>query len=223
MQVSAVIFDMDGLLVDTEPIYQRAWRQAASELGYALDDDLYSRFVGRPTPDCEAIMLVRFGEEFPLQRFRERWPSLWRTDVDQNGVPAKPGAEEILALVERRRLPMALATSSEPEYVEATLRSAALANRFTTVVTCDDVSRGKPEPDIYLEAARRLGVPPSDCVALEDSEAGIIAIERAGMTGLLVPHWPASPRARRAALRVAETLHEAKGVLEALLRGDRGE
>ena len=72
MRVSAVIFDMDGLMVDTEPVYQVAWKQAAIELGYDLDDTLYSTFVGRPTPACEAIIIERFGPAFPLQRFRER-------------------------------------------------------------------------------------------------------------------------------------------------------
>ena len=112
---------------------------------------------------------------------------------------------------------MAVATSSEPEYVEVTLRHAGLEGRFAAMVTGDEVGRGKPEPDIYLEAARRLGVPASACVALEDSEAGIVAVQAAGMTGLLVPHWPASPRAVQAAFRVVETLHEARAVLELVL------
>jgi HAD superfamily hydrolase (TIGR01509 family) len=217
MRVSAVIFDMDGLMVDTEPVYQIAWKQAAAELGYDLDDTLYSTFVGRPTPACEAIIIERFGAAFPLERFRERWPALWRSEVDTKGIETKPGLEEILALVESHRLPMAVATSSEADYVEVTLRQAGLANRFDAMVTGDEIVRGKPEPDIYLEAARKLGVPPSDCVALEDSEAGILAIQRAGMTGILVPHWPASQRAVQAAFQVVETLHEARAVLTSLI------
>jgi beta-phosphoglucomutase len=217
MRVSAVIFDMDGLMVDTEPLYQRAWQQSATEFGYDLDDTLYSTFVGRPTPACEAIIVKRFGAAFPLERFRERWPALWRTQVEHNGIQTKAGLQEILSLVEGHRLPMAVATSSEAEYVDVTLRRAGLENRFTVMVTGDEVARGKPEPDIYLEAARKLGVPPSDCVALEDSEAGIVAIQRAGMTGLLVPHWPASPRAAQSAFRVVETLYEARDVLASLI------
>ena len=217
MAVAAVIFDMDGLMVDTEPVYQVAWQQAATELGYDLDDKLYTKFVGRPTPACEAIIIEQFGTAFPLGRFRDRWPALWRSEVDRHGIQTKPGLEEILALVESHGLPMALATSSETEYVEVTLRNAGLADRFTVMVTGDEVLRGKPEPDIYLEAARKLGVAPSDCVALEDSEAGILAIQRAGMTGILVPHWPASPRAVEAAFRVVDTLHEAREVLASLI------
>ena len=217
MRVSAVIFDMDGLMVDTEPVYQVAWKQAATELGYDLDDTLYSTFVGRPTPACEAIIIERFGHGFPLERFREQWPALWRSEVERHGIETKPGLEEILALVESHGLPMAVATSSEAEYVEVTLRQAGLANRFDAMVTGDEIDRGKPEPDIYLETARKLGVLPSDCVALEDSEAGILAIQRAGMIGILVPHWPASQRAVQAAFKVVETLHEARTVLASLI------
>ena len=217
-RVGAVIFDMDGLMVDTEPVYQAAWRQAATELGYDLDDELYAKFVGRPTTACEAIIIEQFGATFPLERFRERWPALWRSDVERNGIRAKPGLEEILTLVDSRRLPKAVATSSEAEYVEVTLRRAGLAGRFDAMVTGGEVARGKPEPDIYLAAARKLGLPPSDCVALEDSEAGILAIQRAGMIGILVPHWPASPRAVQTAFRVVETLHEAREVLVSLMR-----
>lgn len=217
MRVSAVIFDMDGLMVDTEPVYQVAWKQAATELGYDLDDTLYSTFVGRPTPACEAIIIERFGHGFPLERFREQWPVLWRSEVERHGIETKPGLEEILALVESHGLPMAVATSSEAKYVEVTLRQAGLANRFDAMVTGDEIDRGKPEPDIYLETARKLGVPPSDCVALEDSEAGILAIQRAGMTGILVPHWPASQRAVQAAFDVVETLHEARTILASLI------
>ena len=219
MRVAAVIFDMDGLMVDTEPVYQIAWQQAAAELGYDLDDELYAKFVGRPTPACEAIIIERFGIAFPLERFRERWPDLWRSEVDRNGVQTKPGIGEILSFVESQRLPMALATSSEAEYVEVTLRRAGLTDLFAAMVTGDEVSRGKPEPDIYLEAARKLGVQPSACVALEDSEAGILAIQRAGMTGILVPHWPASPRAVQAAFRVVDTLYGAQEVLASLIAG----
>jgi HAD superfamily hydrolase (TIGR01509 family) len=217
MQVAAVIFDMDGLMVDTEPVYQAAWQQAAAELGYDLDDELYATLVGRPTLACEAIILERFGAGFPLKRFRERWPELWRSEVDRNGVQTKPGLEEILTFVESHRLPVAIATSSETEYVQVTLRRAGLTNRFAAMVTGDEISRGKPEPDIYLEAARKLGVPASRCVALEDSEAGIRAVQAAGMTGLLVPHWPASSAAVQAAYRVVDTLHEARVVLASLL------
>lgn len=211
---------MDGLMVDTEPLYQSAWQQTAAEAGFELDDDLYARFVGRPTRACEAILKDEFGPSFPLARFRERWPELWRHQVQHVGIQLKPGLIELLDFVDSERLPAAVATSSEKEYADITLRNAGVLNRFKVVITGDRVDRGKPEPDIYLEAARQLRIPPSECVALEDSEAGIQAVERAGMIGLLVPHWPASDDAARAAFAVVGTLSEAQHVLASLIRGD---
>ncbi len=223
MKVAAVIFDMDGLMVDTEPVYQAAWQQTASELGYRLDDELYAKFIGRPNEACEAVLMEEYGASFPLDRFRARWPMLWQSQIDRTGVQTKPGLLDLLTFVEERRLPAAVATSSDAVYTNLTLRRAGLAGRFTTIVTGDEIARGKPEPDIYLEAARRLGVRPAECVALEDSEAGIRAVERAGMIGLLVPHWPASTEAVQAAFRVVGTLHEAREVLALLIGRDEAD
>jgi HAD superfamily hydrolase (TIGR01509 family) len=209
---------MDGLMVDSEPVYQAAWQQAAGELGYTIDDELYARFVGRPTQACEAILVEEYGASFPLEAFRARWPVLWQRQVERVGIKLKPGLAEMLDYLEAQRLPVAVATSSDADYADRTLRSAGLLHRLGVVVSGDQVSRGKPEPDIYFEAARRLAVRPSECVVLEDSDAGIRAAAHAGMIGILVPHWPASAEARRAAFRVVSTLHEGRVVLAALLR-----
>src|SRR6185369_553384 len=186
MKVSAVVFDMDGLMVDTEPLYHSAWKQAASEAGYEITDALYATFVGRPTPVCEALLHDALGPSFPLGQFQKRWPELWKLQIQNDGIPVKPGLIELLDFVESERLPMAVATSSEEEYTILTLSTAGLLDRFTVMITGDRVERGKPEPDIYLEAARRLKVSPSECVAFEDSEAGIRAVQKAGMKGILV-------------------------------------
>jgi HAD superfamily hydrolase (TIGR01509 family) len=210
---------MDGLMVDTEPFYQVTWQQAASQLGYELTDELYARFVGRTNEVCEQILLQHFGSGFPLAAFRDSWPGSWRNHVEQSGVPLKPGLLEFLALVDSHQLPAAVATSSDADYAAFTLQQAGLTTRFKAIVSGDQVARSKPAPDIYLEAARRLGVDAAECVALEDSEAGILAIAEAGMVGILVPHWPASPTAIQAAFRVVDTLHEARTTLESVLQG----
>ena len=220
MHVAAVIFDMDGLMVDTEPVYKAAWQQAAADLGYDLDDEWYATLVGRPTEACERILMERWGTGFPLGDFRRRWPVLWRDGIACTGVQKKPGLLELLEFVKGARLPMAVATSSEAEYASFTLSQAAVRDWFDAIVSGDQIAHGKPAPDIYLEAARRLAVDPATCVALEDSEAGIQAVARAGMTGILVPHWPVSADAVRAAFRVVDTLHDARQVLASLIAGD---
>src|SRR6478609_8531632 len=103
-RIAAVVFDMDGLMVDTEPVYQAAWQQAAREVGHSIDDEFYEQFVGRPTEACEAILLREFGSGFPLAAFRARWPVLWRQAVERGGIAVKPGLVEMLDFVEQQRL-----------------------------------------------------------------------------------------------------------------------
>jgi HAD superfamily hydrolase (TIGR01509 family) len=214
--VEAVVLDMDGLMLDTEPIYKAAWQRASSELGYELDDRSYARLVGRPTGDCEQELLKQFGEAFPLDGFRSRWPALWRVDVEERGIERRAGLTEFLDFVDERGLPVAVATSSDAEYTAFSLRQAGLDGRSWVVVTGDQVARGKPAPDVYAEAARRLDVEPSRCVALEDSEAGILAASRAGLVSVLIPEQPPSDAAARAAFQVLWSLHEARLLLEQL-------
>ena len=157
MTIKAVVFDMDGLLLDTETFYKMAWQQAASDLGFELNDDAYATLVGRPNDACEGELRRRFGAEFPMPSFRARWSDLWREAVETRGIPAKPGLEALLAFVEARGISRAIATSSDAHYTELSLRKAGLAGRFEVIVTGDQIARGKPAPDIYLEAARRVG------------------------------------------------------------------
>jgi beta-phosphoglucomutase-like phosphatase (HAD superfamily) len=210
-RVQAVVLDMDGLMIDTESIYKRAWQNAAAEFGYILDDDFYRTLIGQPNPACEAAVLDRFGLKFPLAEFRVRWPELWRADVENSGIPTKTGLAELLSFLDERQVPTAVATSSDREYATFSLRMAGLEGRFSEIVTGDQVVNGKPAPDIYLESARRLGISPQRCVAIEDSEAGVLAANAAGMITLMVPDLIVpSAKARSAAFSVLTSLSEAR-------------
>ena len=218
--IRALVFDMDGLMLDTEPLYKAAWQRACLELGYDFDDESYAKVIGRPTDDGVAELARRFGAGFPIERFRSRWPELWQAEADADGIATKPGLLELLTLIEQRGLRVAVATSSEMEYTEFSLRKAGLDGRFPIIVTGDQVQRGKPAPDIYLEAARRLGTNPAECVALEDSEAGILAASRAGMIAVMIPDLTSpSDAARHAAFRVVPSLVEARELIAALIAG----
>jgi HAD superfamily hydrolase (TIGR01509 family) len=214
----AVVFDMDGLMLDTEPIYKIAWQAASAELGYVIDDALYATFVGRRTEDCERDLVERFGSGFPLDPFRARWPQLWRAEVAAHGIQKKPGLLDLLTLLETNNVAMAVATSTEADDAAFTLRSTGLDTWFQVIVTGDQVAHGKPAPDIYLEAARRLQAEPARCLAFEDSEAGILAASRAGMVPLLIPDGaPASPTAAKAAFRILQSLTEAQSLVRTLI------
>ncbi len=223
-KVLAVIFDMDGLVLDTEPIYKRAWQSAAGECGFMLDDDFYLTLIGQPNSAGEAALLNRFGCDFPLADFRARWSRLWRAHVETWGIPTKTGLTELLSFLGEHQVPVAVATSSDQEYASFSLRAAGLDSRFVQVVTGEQVANGKPAPDIYLEAARRLGVAPAGCVAIEDSDAGVLAASAAGMITLMVPDLkPPSPEARAAAFRVVASLLEARSQIASLMRTGRAD
>jgi HAD superfamily hydrolase (TIGR01509 family) len=216
--ITAIVFDMDGLMLDTEPIYKRAWQRAASELGFELDDEFYATLIGRPTPDGEADVARKFGGAFPLDRFRARWPVLWKAEAERSGIAIKEGLIELLTFAEERGLGVAVATSSDAAYTDFTLGKTGLAGRFAVKVTGDQIRNGKPAPDIYLEAARRLGCEPAQCVALEDSDAGIAAASAAGMIALMIPDLETpSDTARRTAFRVLPSLIDARDVIAALM------
>jgi HAD superfamily hydrolase (TIGR01509 family) len=214
----AVVLDMDGLMIDTEAVYKRATQQAAAELDHPMSEEFYMTLVGLTNVATEAAVIEHFGDAFPMDAFRERWNSLWKEELATDGVETKPGLDELLEFLESRHVPKAVATSSDRYYTQASLRAARLDRRFDHVVTVDQVTHGKPAPDLYLEAARRLGVSPARCVALEDSDVGVLSATAAGLTTIMVPDLrPPSAEARRAALHVVPTLHEARGLLAALL------
>jgi HAD superfamily hydrolase (TIGR01509 family) len=216
--LDAVIFDMDGLMLDTEPLYKAAWQQATAELGFVLDDECYANLIGLREEESEDELLKRFGEQFPLENFRRRWPAAFHARIEAGGIPVKPGLAELLDFVAARQLPCAIATSSHRGYADVSLRRAGLEGRFDVIVTGEVVARAKPAPDIYLEAARRLGAEPARCAALEDSDLGVLSARAAGMIPIAVPDLkPLSPTAAAAAFRIVKTLHDARRVLSELM------
>jgi HAD superfamily hydrolase (TIGR01509 family) len=221
--IDAVVFDMDGLLLDTEPIYRLAWQRAAADFGRRIDDRVYFELIGRSTRDAEQVLAGIFGATFPLAEFRERWLVHWRDEVRRSGIPRKPGLEETLAATESLGLARAIATSTEAEDARFTLRLGGLDGRFDRIVTGDLVALGKPAPDIYWAAAAALGVPATRCVAFEDSDAGALAATAAGMRTVIVPDMkPPSSEARARAFRVIPSLEQAPALLRGLVLGREG-
>jgi HAD superfamily hydrolase (TIGR01509 family) len=203
----AVIFDMDGLLLDSEPLYRITWQTAAAEMGCPIDDEFYARFVGRGNEEAERLIRERFGDALPLNEFRIRW----RRDFDQRlkrePLPRKPGAIELLDLLDERGIARGLATSSPREIALRCL--GELASRFTAIAFGDEVEHSKPAPDLFLLAAQRLGIAPSQCLVLEDSDAGVRAARAAGMQVIMVPDLiEPSEEIAAMALRVCPTLHD---------------
>jgi HAD superfamily hydrolase (TIGR01509 family) len=211
-EIWAVLFDLDGLMLDSEPVYRAAWQEAARDLGYGISDELYLGLLGRTNEDGEAILVETFGAGFPVVRFRERWARLWRDRIRRNGVTTKPGLTELLGFLDARGIPKVVATSSARE--DALLGLGALAGRFDAIVSGEEVRAGKPFPDIFLEAAARVRVPPTRCLVLEDSEAGVTAAYAAGTTVIMVPDLTLpSAEAAACVYRVCTSLLEVRDLL----------
>ena len=184
--VAAVVFDMDGLLFDTEKLYGQAILTAASELDVEMTTEVFLRFVGTPWAHNRRQMLEAYGEAYPAEELRVAWMRHFKLLVVDN-LDLKPGVEALLDLLDELGLPRAIATSSSHGTVEHHLGEHGLAGRFHHVVAAGDYTNSKPAPDPFLLAARKLGVDPRDCLALEDSLNGVRSASSAGMMTVMVP------------------------------------
>jgi HAD superfamily hydrolase (TIGR01509 family) len=192
---SAVIFDMDGLMPDTEPLAARAWTDAAAILGVVFDHNVTPQLIGRNSSDCVALIRSHHGDDFPVDAVMQAWHGAYDAIVAREGIALKNGLLELLAWLDKARIPAAVATSTRRARAEAKLEHTALAERFAALVGGDEVARGKPAPDIFVAAAARLGIAAADCLVLEDSEPGIRGALAAGMAPILVPDLDAPSRA----------------------------
>jgi len=217
MPCRAVIFDMDGLMLDTERLRKDLYERVAAEHGMTLPEGVYLQTIGRTVQDARLIFAEHMGADFPYEALRLKRRDMEYAHIDQHGAPTKPGLTSLLDWLETRATPRAVATSSGRAAADRLLQSAGVRARFEIIIGGDDVANGKPAPDLFLLAAERLGVAPSDCVVLEDSGPGIRAAHRAGMTPILVPDLqPPTDEVRALAYRVCNSLHEAQTILKAL-------
>lgn len=213
---AAVIFDMDGLLIDSERLSIRCWSEAAAELGFALPTDIWLRMVGFGERDSVRL-LAEHLDQAQVAQLVARCYQLYeaRMLID---MPLRPGVIELLELLREHQVPRAVATSTRQPRATQKLQAAGLLPYFQQVLSSSDVAQPKPAPDIYLLAAQRLGVSPSQCLVLEDSPTGVRAGLAAGMTVVQVPDLVVPDEAVRAlGHRIVESLFDAQRLLQPLL------
>lgn len=182
----AVVFDCDGTLVDSMPAHFEAWCEALALYGAGgvFKEDVFLAMGGRPTRD----IVVELNDEYDL-RLDPETVAFAKREAFLKRLKTITLIDEVAAFAEslRGKVPMAIASGGSRMVVEKTLHIVGISDWFDEVITADDVSEGKPAPDVFLAAARRLGVSPSKCLALDDAPAGILAAQRAGMQVLAVP------------------------------------
>ncbi|WP_284165309.1 HAD family phosphatase [Frigidibacter sp. SD6-1] len=203
MRYDAAIFDLDGLLLDTERIAIVAGYRALADLGLPRTDGLFEGLVGKDNATGARALVSHYGEDFPIERFGSRWDGLFLAALEE-GIPLRPGATDLLDRLEALGLPRAVATSSQRKSADHKLSKTGLHRYFGAVVTVNCVTRPKPAPDPYLLAASRLGHRPERCIAFEDSDTGAAAAKAAGMVVVQVPDMQATDG--RHAHHLAESL-----------------
>lgn len=215
----AVLFDMDGLMLDSERMARAAWTNAMADHGYQLENEHYVRLLGRTARDAREILSGIFGSELPFDAVYQQRQVYYDADIETNGISVKPGLAELLDFLEANHITKVVATSTPSWFALRKLGKVGILDRFTAVVCGDMVERGKPFPDVFLEAARRIDLAPEDCVVLEDSEAGILAAHSAGMQAIMIPDLkPPTPEIQALAYRVLPSLYEVIPLFEEFLQ-----
>ena len=187
LEIRGVLFDMDGVVLDTEKLYARFWREAAAALGHNMS---YEQALGMRSLSItagQAQLEKYFGKGVSRAEFREKRIELMDAYIAENGVDLKPGIRELLDYLDEKKIKRAITTSSPIERVERYLGPHGILERFDCLCSGEQVKRGKPEPDIYLYGAESLGLRPEDCIAVEDSPAGVLSAYRAGCMTVMVP------------------------------------
>lgn len=183
----AVVFDMDGLLLDSERPVLQAWVQAAREFGSPIEPATFLQVLGRGGEDGRAAFRALLGTDFPYAEARLRVQALIAETREREGQIVKPGARALLERLKAQRLRCGIASSTGCDEVQARLGRAGLLDFFDSFASGEEVAAGKPAPDVYLLAAERLGVRAADCIAFEDSEHGARSALAAGMAVVIVP------------------------------------
>jgi HAD superfamily hydrolase (TIGR01509 family) len=185
--IRAIIFDMDGLMFDTERLYHDTTVQAAEEMGYSGISGIAYEMIGLREAECIALYERRLGSGFPYPRLAGRRQELMDALLRDHGMPIKPGLFELLGFLKRENYLMAVATSTRRRLALSYLEQSGVAPYLDRMIFGDMLARSKPAPDIYLKTASELGTDPSECMALEDSPRGIQSAHFAGMTTVMVP------------------------------------
>ncbi|MCM1253109.1 MAG: HAD family phosphatase [Clostridium sp.] len=207
MKAKAVIFDMDGVIFDSERLVLECWEQVGTRHHLANIREVFIECIGTNKEKTKEIVYEHYGKDFAYDKFARASSRLFHEKVKAEGLPVKKGARELLEYFRHQRMPVGLASSTRLAVVEAEMLQAGLYDYFEVMVGGDQLKNSKPSPDIYLMACEAMGVAPKDAYAIEDSYNGIRAAYAAGMMPVMVPDiLPATEEMKKMSVVVLEDL-----------------
>lgn len=210
----AVIFDMDGLMFDSERATYEGYVQICRDYGYEITLEFYKKLLGRPLSTAKKLFREEFGESFPADEIVAKCHAYLEKRFRTEGVPKKKGLMEILEFIRESGMKALVATSSGRDRVDGILQMAGVNGYFMDVICGNEVERGKPHPDIFLKGCEKLGYAPEDTWVLEDSEVGVAAAYSAGIDCICVPDMKEpSEDCKKKAYRIVDSLLDARDII----------
>ena len=208
--ITAVVFDMDGVLFDTERLCKDCWIALSKEYEIPNMEEVYALCIGVNVQATRQIVYENYGKDFPFEEYDKRASEMYNRYIAEHGVPVKDGVRETLEALAKAGVKIAVASSTRREKVLRLLASAGIDRYFTAVVGGDTVTHSKPHPEIFLKACEALGVTPEEAIAVEDSHNGIRSAHAAGMAPVMVPDLlPVTEEMRELSAFVAEDMNDA--------------
>lgn len=218
--IGAVVFDMDGVIFDSERLILVCWEKVGQKHGLVGIKEAALDCIGTNAVKTKEIMKEHYGEAFPYEAYSKEASVMFHEVVDRDGLPVKKGVRELMEYLKAQSIPMALASSTRLQVVTQELQQAGLYKYFRAVVGGDQLKRSKPAPDIYLVACEKLGVEPADAYAIEDSYNGIRSSHSAGMRPIMVPDLlPATEEMYEKSVAVLDNLVMVKDFFQEISRG----
>ena len=219
--IELIIFDMDGLMFDTEKISYEAWKKAANMYQYHISLEIFEKTIGTNLNRTRELFIDFYGEKFPFELVREERVKISNELVSVNGVPIKNGLKELLQYLRNNGFRMAVATSTSKNRASNLLKLANVDDYFEYVLCGDEITNSKPDPEIFIKVAEKLNCSPMKCLVLEDSEMGIIAAAQANMIPVMIPDIiEPSEEVRQMVFRIMNSLLEFKQLIKEHLENE---
>lgn len=214
-KAEAVIFDMDGVLIDTERISFKSFQEVFKKYSYEMDEKFYLTMIGRNVKSIRTLIEKEYGTSFPFDEIYEQKVNLAREIINRDGVIMKKGVHELIDYLIKENYKIAVATSTSRIRALQLLEEIGVKEKVNFVICGDQVENSKPDPEIFIKAAKGLGVEPERCIVIEDSDAGIAAAHAAKMMGINVPDMKVlDDETKKLAVKTCESLLDVKKYLE---------